>query len=577
MIDERSCARDHTVSHQPNHTLSSFLMALRRSTRFIDGSIPVQALLYDDEELLASQDGVGIYDGQQKSPNHQSGIVYISTHRLFYIDTLNELDRSFTVDQSLVLQTEYYAGLFTSSPKVTLHLRRNSINQTDTAIANGGWVCDVCAFRNPAGLSPKAASICSLCGVPNSSVPSASKHISKSLPTSPSASPAPPSDTSIPCPACTFLNHPSLLSCEICSTPLPRRPAMKSAPTSRPESPNDDDDSNSTLVLKLSFRKGGDKPFYAVLKRSLKGKAWQVRQSVGNTSLNGVHEAGRDAISKIGISGILQSVQSSVQGEQDHLTDALQDLEALMAKAKDMVRLAAELNEKLTTASSITPSFASPASSTSVLPLPSATEPEEATFIRSSLSQLGLHMSNVPVTQDMMKDEREWMEELAKELAGVLQGTSGSTRTGIMKDRGIIALDDVWGGWNRARGVALIPPSTFLQVIPLLPIYTNPNIQTRTLNSGLTVLHTPPFSPAAFASRLAGFISLTAPQTTIDIAVEEGLSVSLVKEMVEAVEADGHVVRDDANAAIVGGGGVGGAQLKWWVNMFEGYMWDGHV
>jgi hypothetical protein len=38
-------------------------MALRRYTSSVDGTIPVLALLYGDEELLASQDGVGIYDG----------------------------------------------------------------------------------------------------------------------------------------------------------------------------------------------------------------------------------------------------------------------------------------------------------------------------------------------------------------------------------------------------------------------------------------------------------------------------------------------------------------------------------
>jgi ESCRT-II complex subunit VPS36 len=38
-------------------------MALRRFTRPIDGTIPVPALLYDDEEELAAQDNVGIYDG----------------------------------------------------------------------------------------------------------------------------------------------------------------------------------------------------------------------------------------------------------------------------------------------------------------------------------------------------------------------------------------------------------------------------------------------------------------------------------------------------------------------------------
>lgn len=129
--------------------------------------------------------------------------------------------------------------------------------------------------------------------------------------------------------------------------------------------------------------------------------------------------------------------------------DALQDLEALMVKAKDMVRLAAELNEKLTAASAAA-STQSPLSLASS-PMSPSTEPEEATFIRSSLSQLGLQMSNAPVTLDMMKDERRWIEELARELGHVLQGSKEGG--GMMKDRGIIALDEVWGGWNRARGV----------------------------------------------------------------------------------------------------------------------------
>ena len=67
-------------------------------------------------------------------------------------------------------------------------------------------------------------------------------------------------------------------------------------------------------------------------------------------------------------------------------------------------------------------------------------------------------MSNTPVTLDMMKDERKWYDELARELARVLQGqpsNDASVTGGLMKDRGIIALDEVWGGWNRARGVGV--------------------------------------------------------------------------------------------------------------------------
>lgn len=38
-------------------------MSLKRYTHSVDGTIPVPALLYDDEVLLISQEGVGIYDG----------------------------------------------------------------------------------------------------------------------------------------------------------------------------------------------------------------------------------------------------------------------------------------------------------------------------------------------------------------------------------------------------------------------------------------------------------------------------------------------------------------------------------
>ncbi|THU85418.1 hypothetical protein K435DRAFT_869276 [Dendrothele bispora CBS 962.96] len=625
-------------------------MTLRRFTKSVDGSIPVQALLYNDEDLFTSQDGVGIYDGTQKSPAHQSGVVYATTHRLFYIDRQNELTCSFVLDLSHITQTEYYAGLFKSSAKVTLHLSganasNGSVSSTpvvgsnDDTVETGfeSWECQVCAYRNPPGLSPAAARICGLCGVPRSSmpepvklsVPSSNKSIrqeitslSSSLPSSATASapsvvsPRPVhvrKPSSIACPACTFLNHPSMRSCEICGTDLPRiqvgQPEMKSAPASRPTSPDtesDDEDGDGqtpkTRMMKLSFRKGGDKAFYAVLKRSLQGKAWEIKHPSGTPSND-------TEFNRSGISGIIRTVEASAQNRDTHMFNAFQDLEALMVKAKDMVRLAADLNERLTASSTITStaldtSRDSPTSSVTTLISPSHTEPEEATFIRSSLSQLGLQMTNTPVTLDMMKDERKWFEELAKELAGVLQGQGQSmsvgqktTEGGMMKQRGIIALDEAWGGWNRARGVALIPPSTFLQVLPHLPAYTTPPITKRRFKSGLAVLHTPPYSSAAFAARLCGLLTLVGPKTTTEIAEEESMTVGLAGEMMGSVEETGDICRDDGSAAIregreergeiervvgsgeqgLGEGMIVAGEVRWWPNLFLGYKWDGQL
>lgn len=158
--------------------------------------------------------------------------------------------------------------------------------------------------------------------------------------------------------------------------------------------------------------------------------------------------------------GILRGVESSAQNRESDLQDSLQDLAALMNKAKEMVRLAADLNEKLTASASSSYFNASVNSDSSALV--SATEPEEATFIRSSLAQLGLQMANTPVTLDMIKDDRKWFNELARELAGILQGSSrsgkGTAGTGLLGERGILPLDEVWGGWNRARGVGSCLP-----------------------------------------------------------------------------------------------------------------------
>ncbi|KAJ7761081.1 EAP30/Vps36 family-domain-containing protein [Mycena metata] len=561
-------------------------MTLRRSTKLVDGTIPIPALLYNDEELLSSQDNVGIYDGAQKSPNHQSGTVYATTHRLFYISAHHRSTRSFALDLSRVSQTDYYAGLFSSSAKITLYISV-AASTTDPGANDTSetpfesWECQVCAYRNPPGLSPAAARVCGLCGVSRDSVPApvavpSPQHLSSSLPATSSmpALVAPwnaPEPGEIPCPVCTFLNHPSLRSCEMCSTDLPP-PAvsMKSAPSTRPASPDppdDDDDDATARIIKISFRKGGSQEFYTVLRRSLKSKAWavgvrSVTPAVGDTTDN----------TRSGITGILRNVENSAQERATGMSDAFQDLEALMVKAKEMVRLAADLNERLTASSTTGAATASTFAGDALVP---STEPEEATFIRSSLSQLGLEMSNTPVTLDMMKDERRWMEQLARELAAVLQGSSNSGRDtrGMMKDRGIIALDEVWGGWNRARGVALIPPATLLQVVPHLATCTTPTIRLRTFASGLSVLHTPPYTPAAFAARLSGLLVLAGPKTTTEVAREEGVAVGLAAEMISAVEADGEVCRDDEACAIRGGG----AEVRFWGNVFHGYIWDGQA
>lgn len=611
-------------------------MALRRYTVSVDGTIPVSALLYNDEELLASQDGVGIYDGLQKAPDHQLGTVYVSTHRLFFVHSQNPALYSFTMNLLHVMRTTYYTGLFKSSPKVSLFLDADTVLPLNTTSGQRiepfeSWECEVCSHRNPPGLSPTAARICALCGVPRSvsagsTAPEPSSHSKSSFPPlsessytslSSSSSPGPPTPPStnddsdgIVCPACTFLNHPSLRACEMCTTALPNikhtgSVRAKSAPSSRPVSPVGDDLDPANLLIKLSFRKGGDKLFYNVLRRALKSQAWEGKR-IGQTARNGASSLSVSssnygptsvATRRSGIDGILRNIEESAQNTKTDLNDALKDLEALMMKAKALIHLAGELNEKLTasstttTTSTLTSPFSAVSSQSatgtqssslfSTNTLVPSTEPEEAKFIRSSLAQLGLQMSNAPVTLDMIRDERKWIEELARELARVLQGSPddipGRKSVGIMKERGVIGLDEVWGGWNRARGVALIPPSTFLQVLPHLPAYTSPTIRSRVFKSGLSVLHTPLYTHASFTAQMVGYLALSGPMTTSQVAHEENITIGLADEMIAAIEADGVICRDDERSAIKGGGSGTASEVRWSRNLFSEYIWDGQL
>ena len=143
---------------------------------------------------------------------------------------------------------------------------------------------------------------------------------------------------------------------------------------------------------------------------------------------------------------------------------------------------------------------------------------DKATFIRSSLAQLGvqsqLHSSALinngsplAAADSNDKDEQKWLKDLAKELSLVLQGPGGadddqnvntstfgdnttfnavSTSTwgapiyedgkskqdaarggGMMRTRQIVSLDEVWGAWNRARGVceSFVYPPCYMYIL----------------------------------------------------------------------------------------------------------------
>jgi ESCRT-II complex subunit VPS36 len=170
-----------------------------------------------------------------------------------------------------------------SSAKITLTLGSPPSsdvpdqNQQDVSVDGEefSWTCGVCGFVNPLPESERAAregSKCGLCGVGHDPTRSRTTSIPTSRSSTPTITPTHPANgaESIPCPACTFLNHPSLSVCEICSTALPGRQQTISQPQ-----PGRDVSVGKTDIVRFSFRMGGEKEAYRRLKNVLSDKGWE--------------------------------------------------------------------------------------------------------------------------------------------------------------------------------------------------------------------------------------------------------------------------------------------------------------
>lgn len=168
----------------------------------------------------------------------------------------------------------------------------------------------------------------------------------------------------------------------------------------------------------------------------------------------------------------------------------------------------------------------------------------------------------------MVRDEAAYLDGLATELGNLLTGQKGREGLMLQPGNGVVALDQVWGLWMRARGVALLPPSTLVELLPLLPRHTAPTVRGLTLPSGLQVLYTPVYAPTTLLARLVARMSPEGNEndegaekslSILDIAALEGLPIGLATELVDLVSTykppvgSVGIVRDDQASASDGG------------------------
>ncbi|KAF2877409.1 EAP30/Vps36 family-domain-containing protein [Massariosphaeria phaeospora] len=501
--------------------------------RQLDLTTALRPSLLPEETLLFVQDAVGLYEGKFKLPNFQNGQAYLTSHRACYVDHDEPRKYSVAINLKDVERHECYAGFLKSSPKITLYpkpskqLTRGFPGAHGTAQSpassspdRGGspapavpqsatWVCPICSFSNPvpSNFDPATANArtplppCLACGIKPPLVHVVKAAIS-AMTNRPTPSLPPKDDNhatitasagggqvsstgtgSFSCPRCTFQNHPSLTSCEICGASLLSLPdkRLESAKTiGRAESPGPSLTTSPLQeegieCIKFSFRGGGEKIFYERLKNALVQRKWLLqsappipkpRQSSSifddgyTTTPKSSSEVERNKV--VGIAGLERRGLEQRKNNEVMIGSAFEDLEALMTSAKEIIALAEQ--------------FASQAN------LGTNGNSEASTIASQSASALGL-----VTTKDMLGSGSEslYVSELSRNLAEWL---TDDTRGVLKREGGIVTLVDLWAVFNRSRGgVELVSPSDFEKAAGMWDKLKLP-VRLRQFRSGLLVV-----------------------------------------------------------------------------------------
>ncbi|KIH88834.1 ESCRT-II complex subunit VPS36 [Sporothrix brasiliensis 5110] len=634
------------------------------SLKQLDLTTALRPLYLPDEDLLFVQDNVGLYEGKYKILNQQNGQVYLTSHRICYVDKEDPRRYSAAVELKDIERFEFYVGFpharsasgvgsspARSSTASPLGGGNGSARRGPPPAAAATWVCPICSFSNPvpSNFDPESLNAhtqmppCLACGIPptlthvlkavianaanrpqvsgssssngngvTQTLPSRPRPLSQPDPSSLEAASsigdtttaaavqtgAPDPDASFQCPRCTFLNHPSLMACEMCGAPLVSRdlPAeLTQTHQLRTESPGpvvaasfspaSQTGTDAAESIKLSFRGGGEKMFYERMKGSIAQRKWLLhnappipslsgrgasQDAPGSSSGNGLNRSsslsgtGLDEprpriVKTAGIAGLEKRGVDMRKKNEIVIGGAFEDLEALMASAKQIVALAEQLARQTGTSTA-----GSSSSSDAML------------LAESASSQLGL-----VTTKDIVGGggssgrESLYLSELARNLAEFL---TDDARGVLRKAGGIMSLVDLWAMFNRARGgVELVSPMDLVKAARLWESLRLP-VRLRTFKrSGVLVVQSSDRTDEATVRALLGWlrdIRAVPPEergepsvpwdwqafgrgvSAQETAERFGWSIGVAEEELEMAEERGALCREE---------GIAG--LRFWENM----------
>ena len=219
----------------------------------------------------------------------------------------------------------------------------------------------------------------------------------------------------------------------------------------RPESPGPSLESDGKAAedasesVKLSFRAGGEKIFFERLKGAIVQRKWLLPSAPPlphpNSQVNRTRATGPQSDSgratpetrAVGIAGLEQMGRERRKNNETVISTSFEDLEALMASAKEIMALAE--------------SFA---------------ETSPGTSAQTLLKESAALVSMAP-TRDLMNsrsaDDSLYLNELSRNLAEYL---TDDRQNVLKREGGIMSIVDLWSKFNRARnGVELVSAADF--------------------------------------------------------------------------------------------------------------------
>lgn len=197
---------------------------------------------------------------------------------------------------------------------------------------------------------------------------------------------------------------------------------------------------------KLSFRTGGIDSFDEQLRLSLGRKLWTFKTlpSSSSASLTPANAASQPSpssgfsTSNAGVGGLIKRNETEAQQYSRMLEAAVQDIDAVMRNANEIIQMMRGLTER------------------------STAKPQEADEIRAVQQSLGL--LSCPVTVEMVGSVAEFQAELARELEAWACHPQNLLFSKQQNPFRIIPLVELYAVYNRARGpmVGYLSPNDLL-------------------------------------------------------------------------------------------------------------------